>query len=198
MWTKAAKWFDAMSPQDVADRRVGDVVTEISDGSGDLVVTPRHILPGHSQHELLNLIRQWWPSDFLSTVAVIVFGCDKDPMPPQDRVGHQTRQSDVASRTRRAQPASLRKFRKRPRWTTRRGRVGRWRGGTGFGIVLYQGFPFGASIAACHTPFPLSRSSNRTCGFPASGFPTSFTRQHTIALFHFGRDADNITIFDGE
>ena len=52
-------------------------------------------------------------------------------------------------------------------------RVGRWRGGTGFGIVLCQGFPLGASIAACHTPFPLSRSSNRTCEFPASGFPTN-------------------------
>ena len=33
-------------------------------------------------------------------------------------------------------------------------RVKRWRGGTGFGIVLYLGFPFGASIVACRTPFP--------------------------------------------
>ncbi len=54
----------------------------------------------------------------------------------------------------------------------RTGRVGRWRGGTGFGIVLFQGFPISASIAVYHTPFPHSPSSNRTCGFPASGFRT--------------------------
>jgi len=76
-------------------------------------------------------------------------------------------------------------------------RVERWRGGLG-SADQFPALSFAGASLAVPCSVSTSRSSNRTCGFPASGFPTSFTRQHTMALFHFGRDADNITIFDGE
>jgi hypothetical protein len=31
-------------------------------------------------------------------------------------------------------------------------------------------------------PFPIPRSSNQACGFPASGFPTGFTARHTTVI----------------
>ena len=65
----------------------------------------------------------------------------------------------------------------------------------GFGLDTCQGFPVCASIAACHAPFPHSRSSNRACGFPAHGSPTGFIRQHTTVLSRTGRDSENVTIF---
>jgi hypothetical protein len=48
------------------------------------------------------------------------------------------------------------------------GRVERWRGGLGSGMSGYPGFPF---VAQNHKPCSVStsRSSNRTCRFPASG-----------------------------
>ncbi len=49
-------------------------------------------------------------------------------------------------------------------------RVGRWRGGTGFGIVPYPGFPVGASIAACHTPFPPPAHQTGRADFPHPAF----------------------------
>ena len=50
-------------------------------------------------------------------------------------------------------------------------RVERWRGGLGDGMSVYPGFP---CVAQHRTPCPVStsRSSNRTCGFPASGSRT--------------------------
>jgi hypothetical protein len=47
-----------------------------------------------------------------------------------------------------------------------RGRVERWRGGVGFGIVLCRGFPVCASIAACLTPFPPPAHRTRRADFP--------------------------------
>ena len=35
-------------------------------------------------------------------------------------------------------------------------------------------------IPACRGPVSPPRSSNRTCGFPASGSPTGFTARHTV------------------
>ena len=57
-------------------------------------------------------------------------------------------------------------------------RVERWRGGVGGGMSGCPGFPF---VAQNRTPCSVStsRSSNRTCGFPASGSPTGFANQHT-------------------
>jgi hypothetical protein len=46
------------------------------------------------------------------------------------------------------------------------GRVERWRGGVGFGIVPCRGFPVGASIAACHAPFPPPAHRTRRADFP--------------------------------
>ncbi len=57
-------------------------------------------------------------------------------------------------------------------------RVERWRGGLGSGMSVYPGFPV---VAQNRMPCPgsTSRSSNRTCGFPASGSPTGFDRRST-------------------
>jgi hypothetical protein len=59
------------------------------------------------------------------------------------------------------------------------GRVERWRGGLGFGLHPCQGFPVRGAIAACHAPFPHSRSSNRTCGATASGSLTQLRPSHS-------------------
>ncbi len=59
----------------------------------------------------------------------------------------------------------------------KKSRVERWRGGLGGGISGCPGFP---CVAQSRTPCSVStsRSSNRTCGFAASG---SRTRNHTFA-----------------
>jgi hypothetical protein len=60
------------------------------------------------------------------------------------------------------------------------GRVEEWRGG--LGMALRVAGPFGCqcpSIPPCSVSTP--RSSNRTCGFPASGSPTGFRRRPTGA-----------------
>jgi transposase len=59
------------------------------------------------------------------------------------------------------------------------GRVERWRGGLGFGLLPCQGFPVRGAISACRAPFPLSRSSNRTCGATASGSLTKLRPSHS-------------------
>ena len=60
-----------------------------------------------------------------------------------------------------------------------KGRVERWRGGLGCGLLLCPGFPV---VRCLNIRLPCSvstsRSSNRTCGFPASG---SRTRTHAFA-----------------
>ena len=56
----------------------------------------------------------------------------------------------------------------------KRGRVEKWRGGLGWAYRLPALSVAGASLAQpCSVS--TSRSSNRTCGFPASGSPTGFT-----------------------
>ena len=42
-----------------------------------------------------------------------------------------------------------------------------------------SGFSGRASIVACHAAFPIPPSSNRTCGFPASGSPESSRLRHS-------------------
>ena len=59
------------------------------------------------------------------------------------------------------------------------GRVERWRGGLGFGLLPCRGFPVRGAISACHAPFPHSRSSNRTCGATASGSLTKLRPSHS-------------------
>jgi transposase len=59
------------------------------------------------------------------------------------------------------------------------GRVGRWRGVLGFGLLLCQSFPVCGAISACRAPFPLSRSSNRTCGATASGSLAKLRPSHS-------------------
>ena len=54
--------------------------------------------------------------------------------------------------------------------------VEEWRGGLGSRHTVAD--PFGMSVPwiAYREPFPRPRSSNRTCGFPASGSPTKCLR----------------------
>ena len=46
----------------------------------------------------------------------------------------------------------------------------------------FQGFPVCASRATCHASLLAPPSSNRTCGFPASGFPMTSRRRHLRLL----------------
>jgi hypothetical protein len=47
------------------------------------------------------------------------------------------------------------------------------------GVAVSAGFRNVAVPQSVHDSVSRPRSSNRTCGFPASGFPTGFTSQHT-------------------
>ena len=51
------------------------------------------------------------------------------------------------------------------------GRVERWRGGVGFGIIPFQGFPVGVSLAAYRAPFPppARRTGRADLQHPALG-----------------------------
>ena len=58
-------------------------------------------------------------------------------------------------------------------------RVEMWRGGLGMAYLFPPLLSDGASIASpCSVS--TSRSSNRTCGFPASGSPTAVAFRHTL------------------
>ena len=46
------------------------------------------------------------------------------------------------------------------------GRVERWRGGVGFGIILFRGFPVRVSLAACRAPFPPPAHRTGRADFP--------------------------------
>ena len=45
----------------------------------------------------------------------------------------------------------------------------------GFGIDLCRGFPVRVEVATCRVTLLPCPSSNRTCGFPASGFPETIS-----------------------
>ena len=49
------------------------------------------------------------------------------------------------------------------------------------------GFPRCGSIAACHAVRPIPPSSNRTCGFPASGSPENSRRGHLQGVVRLNR-----------
>ena len=55
-------------------------------------------------------------------------------------------------------------------------RVERWRGGLGFGIVPYRGFPVCASIAACRAPFPPPAHRTGRAVFPHPALGQGITR----------------------
>src|SRR5205807_10320618 len=59
-----------------------------------------------------------------------------------------------------------------------KGRVERWRGGLGRAFQWPALSSAGAKQAQ-PCPVSTSRSSNRTCGFAASGSPTGFRSRHT-------------------
>ncbi len=59
------------------------------------------------------------------------------------------------------------------------GRVERWRGGLGFGIILGRGFPGCVSIATCHAPFPPPAHRTGRAVFPHPALGQGFTFSHT-------------------
>ena len=50
------------------------------------------------------------------------------------------------------------------------GRVERWRGGVGFGVIPCLGFPVCVSIAACRAPFPPPAHQTGRADFPHPAF----------------------------
>ena len=61
------------------------------------------------------------------------------------------------------------------------GRVERWRGGLGF-AYLFPALSLAGASLALPCPVSTSRSSNRTCGFPASGFRIRFNLKACAVL----------------
>ena len=59
------------------------------------------------------------------------------------------------------------------------GRVERWRGGVGFGIIPCRGFPVRVSIAACHAPFPPPAHRTGRADFPHPALGQGFTLSPT-------------------
>ena len=58
---------------------------------------------------------------------------------------------------------------------------------TGAPALGFGGLPMAFAMALSPTPiatFPVPAASNRTCGFPASGFPTDVTSRHTPQGLH--------------
>ena len=54
--------FDAMFSQDIANRLIGDLVTQVSQGTLDLVVSPGHILPRKAKNKIDDLLPHAWSS----------------------------------------------------------------------------------------------------------------------------------------
>src|SRR6266567_1515180 len=48
-------------PQNVADRLIGDLMTEVAECSGDAVVTPKRILSRHADDQFHDLASDPWP-----------------------------------------------------------------------------------------------------------------------------------------
>ena len=80
-------WFDPMLSEDVADRRVRELVSEIRHGALDTVVAPGRILLGHTQDQVDDLGSDSWPPHGLSAVAEVPLLGHQVPVPAQDGVG---------------------------------------------------------------------------------------------------------------
>ena len=52
------------------------------------------------------------------------------------------------------------------RWLGKNGRVERWRGGLGFGIIPCRGFPVCVSLSTCRAPFPPPAHRTGRADFP--------------------------------
>jgi hypothetical protein len=61
-------------------------------------------------------------------------------------------------------------------------RVEVWRGGLGFGLLLFQGFPVCGAISACHAPFPhpAHRTGRAVFPHPALGQGGSCVRSREV------------------
>jgi DNA replication protein DnaC len=62
------------------------------------------------------------------------------------------------------------------------GRVEVWRGGLGFGLLPYQGFPVCGAIAVCHAPFPHPAHRTGRADFPHPALRRASPRAHDHAL----------------
>jgi len=65
------------------------------------------------------------------------------------------------------------------RFRAANGRVEMWRGGFRFGVVCCRPFRLAVPEQPIHRSVSTSRSSNRTCRFPASGSRTRHIPSHT-------------------
>ena len=58
------------------------------------------------------------------------------------------------------------------------GRVEMWRGGLGFGLLPFQGFPVGGAISVCHAPFPHPAHRTGRADLPHPALGQSITLSH--------------------
>lgn len=67
------RWLDAVGLENVADRRVGNLMAQVSQGALNAIVTPTRVFLRHPQHELVNLFIDLRPSWRFAFVGVIPF-----------------------------------------------------------------------------------------------------------------------------
>ena len=58
-------------------------------------------------------------------------------------------------------------------------RVENWRGGLGYGLLLFQGFPVCGAMSACHAPFPVPAHRTGQADFPHPALGQGGTLRHT-------------------
>jgi hypothetical protein len=82
------RWFDAVFLKNVAHRLIANGMPQIAYFTGDPVVTPFGILPGHAQDQPTDLVRDRGPANrLLSTLRVVPLLRHQLAVPAQDRVG---------------------------------------------------------------------------------------------------------------
>ena len=85
-----------MSFENVADRRVRDVVADVGQGTLDSVVSPSRILFGKSQHQIHNDLPHTRPAcSTFPPVAVVPFSGHQRSMPTENGIRRENR-TDLA------------------------------------------------------------------------------------------------------
>ena len=81
--------LDTVFLEDVANSLIGDLVTQVSQGALDLVVSPGYILPRKANNKIDDLLPCTWASRGLTTFAIIPFLGNKRSMPAKNCIGRE-------------------------------------------------------------------------------------------------------------
>ena len=79
-------WRDAVSLENVFDRLIGDIVTEVGQCAGDPIVAPTGALPGHALDERLNRRIHARASGIGTMLRAVELAGNQTTIPSQDRI----------------------------------------------------------------------------------------------------------------